>query len=193
MKIKKFLPLFLLTIFSAAIIFPHFVNAQKRDNLTAEEIELIRNYQEIDKRMEIYLKAIDRRFLLINDANAASNKQVQKDLDEWGELPVGSRTEIYSDISKILDETISKIDDIAAHDIKNELLPKAVHTLADGCRMRAPQFNSLLESAKNSAEKGAMLNSIDFCNQIIEASAKIAKPEKNDKKKKKANKEKTSA
>ena len=193
MKTKKILPLFLLTIFSLSIVFPHFVNAQKRDHLTDEEIELIRNYQEIDKRMEIYLKAIDRRFLILSDSNAADNKQVQKDLDTWGELPKGTRTEIYSDISKILDETISKIDDIAAHDMENKLLPKAVHTLADGCRTRAPQFNSFLESAKNSAEKGAMLNSIDFCNQIIEASSKIAKPEKNDKKKKKADKEKTTA
>lgn len=174
---NSFLVLFA-AIFCLSVIFPTSADAQRRDHLTNEEIELIRNYQEIDKRMEVYLKAIDRRFIVLTNTQTANDKQIQKDSDKWGELPKGSRTEIYSDISKILDETISKIDDVAAHDIENKLLPNAVHTLADGCQTRLPQLNIFLESAESPAQRGTMLNSIGFCKQIIEASSKIAKPEK---------------
>ena len=178
MKFRNSFFILLIAFFAVSVFFQTSANAQRRDHLTDEEVELIRNYQEIDKRMEIYLKAIDRRFIVLNKTEAANNKQIGKDSDKWGELPKGSRTELYSDISKILDETISKIDDIAAHDMENKLLPNAVHTLADGCRERLPQIKLFLDSAESPAQRGTMLNSIEFCNQIIEASSKIAKPEK---------------
>ncbi|HTK25262.1 MAG TPA: hypothetical protein VL327_01785, partial [Pyrinomonadaceae bacterium] len=45
-----------------------------------------------------------------------------------------------------------------------------------------PAFRSALDSAKDEKEKGIILASIDFCDQIIEASAKLpketAKPDK---------------
>ena len=99
---------------------PISANAQpRRDNLTAEEIELIRDVQELDKRMEIYVKAIDRRLMVI-DGDTSQIKQIEKDKDKWGELPTGTRTELFLDIKNILQEAIDKVDDIADID------PKAV-------------------------------------------------------------------
>jgi hypothetical protein len=92
------------------------VQAQRRDHLTAEEIELVRDAQQIDHRMEVFVKAIERRFSVLN--NAAPTKKPEKDADKWGELPTGTRQQLLTDIEKLLDEAISKIDDVAARDIK---------------------------------------------------------------------------
>jgi len=41
------------------------VSAQSRDHLTDQETELVRFYQELDKRIEVFIKAIDRRFAIL--------------------------------------------------------------------------------------------------------------------------------
>ncbi|HLM60925.1 MAG TPA: hypothetical protein VK308_08985 [Pyrinomonadaceae bacterium] len=147
------------------------VQAQRRDHLTAEEIELVRDAQQIDHRMEVFVKAIDRRFSVLN--NAAPTKKPEKDADKWGELPTGTRQQLLTDIEKLLDEAISKIDDVAARDMKSDFFPNAVHTLADGANRFLPQLKSQMDKTTDEKERGAIIGAIDFCNQIIEASAKV--------------------
>ncbi len=170
-KLKIFL---LLTAFFACsqVFSPDGVHAQRRDNLTDKEIELVRDAQQIDLRMKIFVKAIDRRLLVINN-DASQAKQVEKDIDTWGELPTGKRGELFGDIARILDEAISKIDDVAVHDMKSDFFPSAVHILADGAQKFLPELQNQLAKAADEKEKGAILNAVEFCNQIIEASAKV--------------------
>ena len=149
-------------------------SAQRRDHLTAAEIELIRDEQSVDRRMEVFVKAIDRRFMVLNN-DAAQSKQIEKDAEKWGELPKGDRPELLRDIEKILDESISKVDDVASHDLKSKLLAVAVNILADGANRFVPELKSQLGKAADERERGSILNSLDFCNQIIEASAKVPK------------------
>ena len=149
-------------------------SAQRRDHLTAAEIELIRDEQSVDRRMEVFVKAIDRRFLVLNN-NPAQAKQIEKDAEKWGELPKGDRAELLHDIEKILDESISKVDDVASHDLKSKLLAVAVNILADGANRFIPELKLQLDKAADEKERGSILNSLDFCNQIIEASAKVPK------------------
>ncbi len=174
----------LTALFCIAILFPFSAAAQRRDQLTEMETELVRDAQEISLRTEVFIKAIDRRFLVLNN-DASKAKQVEKDLEKWGELPKGTRAELLLDIEKILQEAIDNIDDLAERDAKNERLPKAVHTLADAAVKLLPQLKSQLDKTSNEVEKGAILGAIDFCNQIIEASGKVPKEEPKEKKKKK--------
>ena len=146
--------------------------AQRRDHLTQMEVELVRDAQQIDERMKVFVKAIERRFLVLNNA-AAQNKAIEKDLDQWGELPTGTRQQLLLDIEKLLEESINKIDDVASHDMKSEFFPIAVHILADGAVKFLPQLKSELYKSADEKEKGAILGAIDYCNQIIEASAKV--------------------
>ncbi len=64
MKTKKlkFALFALTTLFCLTLLLPAAANAQRRDYLTDEEIELVRDAQEIDKRIGVLTKAIDRRF-----------------------------------------------------------------------------------------------------------------------------------
>src|SRR4029077_20209635 len=89
------------------------VAAQTRDHLTDQETDLVRFYQELDKRIEVFIKAIDRRFAIIKGTAQPASKKLMKDEPEWGDLPKGTRTELLGDIAGILDEAITNIDDVS--------------------------------------------------------------------------------
>ena len=179
---KKIFSLLILLV--AVYCSPFDVNAQRRDHLTEQEVELVREAQQIDLRTKVFVKAIDRRFLALK-ADASQAKQIEKDSELWGELPVGTRLQLFIDIEKLLDEAISKIDDVAARDMKSEFFPKAVRILSGGANRFLPQLKAQLDNATDEKEKGAIITAIDFCDQIIQASGKVPKEEpKTDKKKK---------
>lgn len=180
MKINnlKFAILILSLFVSIQMFFPTSAFAQRRDYLNEMEIELVRDAQMIDLRTEVFVKAIDRRFLVINKQTATDDKKSRKDSEKWGELPVGTRSELLFDIEKILQAAIDNIDDVAVRDKKSELFPKAVRILADGANRFLPQLKSQLDKTNDQKEKGAIIGAIDFCNQIIAASAKVPKEEK---------------
>ena len=185
-KNSKFIFFIFAASFCAAMISPTNAIAQKRDSLTAAEIELVRDAQAIDARTEIFIKAIDRRFLVLNNQTApADGKKSKTDSGNWGEMPTGTRLQLFTDIKKILDQAISNIDDVAAHDrMDAKLFPKAVRKLAEAAQRFLPEFKSDLNKTTDEKEKGAILSSIEFCEQIIEASAKVPQEEKKDGKKK---------
>ncbi len=161
--------------------------AQQRDSLTGEEIEMIRDVQELDVRIEIYIKAIDRRLMVLENTISQNSKQIEKDSDKWGALPKGTRAEILSDIRKILDETIDKIDDVYERDAKNELIPWSLHYLADNAGRFVPELEKLKSATTEPREIGLINNALDSCREIIESAAKVPKPDKKPKKKKELN------
>jgi hypothetical protein len=159
------------------------VNAQqRRDYLTEQEADLVREAQQIDFRMEVLVKAIDRRVLLLN------NRQSElKDLEKWGE-PKGTKAQLLYDISKILLSAIDNIEYIAEKDAGNKLFPKSVNILADASRKYLPQMEIYKGKFQDKMEQAAILTSIDYFNQIIEASAKVPKEAPKQEKKKKPGK-----
>lgn len=168
-----FLPLLLL----AAIGLPLAAEAQKRDHLTEKEGDLIRDAQELDRRTEVFIKAAERRILLINGGQLP-----EKDVEKFDQ-PKGTRAQLLWDVSKIIFEAIEKIEDVAARDEKNPLLAKSVHNLADASRKFLPQLEAFRNQYTDKMEQAAILSAIDYCNQIIEASAKVERPVEKKKKK----------
>lgn len=173
--------LFFLCLFTFAFCLS--VSAQ-RDYLTDEEIELIRDAQQIDKRIELLAKIIDRRFHLLN-INVNGAKPTGQ---EWGEPPKGTRVELFSDIRNILQKAVDDIDNLAARpdsmvidpneDKKKkkgfaDLFPKAVRTLAAAARRYEPALKQSLDTAKDEREKGLISGSIDLCNDIVAALQKL--------------------
>lgn len=170
--------IFLLAVFCAALVFPSLAKAQRRDYLTEAEVELVRDAQEIDLRIEVLTKAVSRRI-------AAVKKETPKESDKWGELPTGTNLELFIDIQKILQKAVDDIDDVASRSggTDSPLFPKAVHKFADACQEFKPQFKNFLDLATTEKERGALLTSNDLCDQVIEASTRV--PKVVDKKKKK--------
>src|SRR6266851_3374906 len=93
---------------------------QARDHLTEQEVELVKDSQILDKRIEVFIKAADRRMLVLGGTGATTDatnaKQSKKDAELWGPLPTGTRAELIGDIARIFDEAITNIDDVSSRD-----------------------------------------------------------------------------
>lgn len=168
----KYVFFYFSALFFLLLFLPAAADAQRRDYLTDQEVEIVREAQEIDRRIEVLTKAIDRRFAALNNETF---KQSEKEAEKWGELPAGNRAQLISDITKILQKAVDDIDDVAARSPDSKLFPKAVHKLAEQAQKFLPQFKTQLDKTTDDKERGSILNSIDLCNQIIEAAAKVPK------------------
>ncbi len=176
---------FSLLVFSFSLL----VSAQSRDYFTEEEIELIRDAQQLDIRIDVLSKTIDRRFALLK-IDVGGPKVSSKESDKLGPLPTGTRTELLSDIKNILQKAIDDIDNLYARpdsmaidpdadkDKKkqkgySDLFPKAFKSLAAAARRYEPALKTMLDAAKDDREKGLIAHSIDLCDQILEAAPKL--------------------
>ncbi len=162
------------------------VSAQGRDHLTDQETELVRFYQELDKRIEVFIKAIDRRFAIINGTTAPAAKKLIKDEPEWGEAPKGTRAQLLGDIAGILDEAITNIDDVSRRDEKSPLLSRSLRKLTASANGYLKQLAALRDQTKNPDELAAIELVEDNANEIIAVGNKLPSPTPEpDKKKKK--------
>jgi len=162
------------------------VSAQTRDHLTDQETELVRFYQELDKRIEVFIKAIDRRFAIINGTTPPAARKLIKDEPEWGEAPKGTRAELLGDIAGILDEAITNLDDVSRRDEKNPLISRSMRKLTASANGYLRQLNTLKDQVKDTDELSAIERVANNASQIIEVGTKLPPPPPEpDKKKKK--------
>jgi hypothetical protein len=157
---------------------------QKRDHLTPQEVDLVKEAQILDKRIDVFIKAAERRVMVINGTAAGNAKQLKKDAERWGELPAGSRFELVGDIARIFDEAITNIDDVSSRDERNPLIPKALRKLATSVNSIMEQLKPLRTEAKTEAEIANLELLNEDAQSILEAAGKLP-PEVVDKKAKK--------
>lgn len=180
-------PILLLTIILTLSFCTLTTGFQAREHLTPQEIELIKDAQILDKRIDIFIKAADRRMLVLNGggADTTTAKQLKKDSETWGELPAGSRAELIGDIAGIFDEAITNIDDVSSRDEKNPLIPKSLRKLAAA----ASRIVEVLKPAEAQARADAELSSFDQLTEnaesILQAANKLPPPTAAEKKGKK--------
>ncbi len=150
----------------------------QREHLTPEEIEMVRDNQELDKRTGVFIKAAERRFLAITDPQAAS-RQSAKDAETWGALK-GTRTQLLSDFAGILDEAVTNIDDTADRAPTSPTLKKSLNKLAEASRRFLPPLAALRDASQDEAERDALENVIERAQEIIEAAKNHPSDEKED-------------
>lgn len=150
--------------------------AQHRDHLTPQEVDLVKEAQILDKRIDVFIKAVDRRVFVLKGGTAATapnSKQMKKDAEKWGELPTGSRAELVSDIARILDEAITNIDDVSTRDERNPLIPKSLRKLATAVNTIMEQLKPLAVEAKSDAEIASFELLNEDAQSILEAVMKL--------------------
>ena len=160
-----------------SMLFAHTANAQKRDHLTPQEVDLVKEAQVLDKRIDVFIKAADRRMLVINGGaatlDAKNAKLFKKDTERWGELPTGTRAELVTDIARILDEAITNIDDVSARDERNPLIPKSLRRLAQAVNTMMEQLKPLREQIKTDNEIASFESLNEGAQSIIEAATRL--------------------
>jgi hypothetical protein len=183
MKFKALQSAMLSLLFVLIFLFtaqqPQAGSAAARDHLTPQEADLVRDAQELDKRTAVFIKAAERRLLAINDPNAA--KQMQKDVEKWGELK-GTRADFLYDIYKILDEAITNVEDVGARDERNPLIPKSIRKLAEASTRMIQQLAPLRDKVTEDRERNSLERAIENAEAIVAAADKLpaAKSKKKD-------------
>ncbi len=168
-----------LALLAFAVLFSTAAG-QRRDFVTEQEGELIREAQEIDLRIEALTKFIDRRLAAANIPGHTWSPP-KKNSELWGPEPTGSRSELLSDIKRLLQKSIDDIDDIASrtstaiegNEVSGKLFPKAVRNLAAAATRYKPIFQAELEKSKSNTDRGLLMQSIEFCDQIVEAASQV--------------------
>jgi|SRR6185503_19124643 hypothetical protein len=167
----------LLSFFLVLFVGPTFLTAastfQKRDHLTQQEVDLVKEAQALDKRIDVFIKAAERRMMVITGSSAANAKQLKKDAERWGELPTGSRADLVADIARILDEAITNIDDVSSRDERNPLIPKSLRKLAQSVNAIMAQLKPLGAQAKNEAEVASFELLNEDAQSILEAANRL--------------------
>jgi len=164
---------FSLVLFNGPTLLSNAATLQKRDHLTPQEVDLVKEAQALDKRIEVFIKAAERRLMVINNSSAANAKQLKKDAERWGELPAGSRAELVADIAHILDEAITNIDDVSSRDERNPLISKALRKLAQSVNTIMVQLKPLSAQAKGDAEVASFALLDEDAQSILEAAGKL--------------------
>ena len=132
--------------------------AQSREHLTEKEIDWIREEQLIDKRIEVFVKAADRRLLVLSTPDA---KQTKKEEEKWGSLPTGTTLELLQDYKKILEEAEEKLDDAFERKPKDELIIKALKKFKDGATKHISLLQSMEAKMKDKREQMALAEAIE--------------------------------
>ncbi|HMF57719.1 MAG TPA: hypothetical protein VK619_15355 [Pyrinomonadaceae bacterium] len=145
-----------------------------RDHLTDQEADLVRDAQALDMRMDIFIKAADRRVLQITNPNSLTPKQQQQETERFGEL-TGTRLDLLSDLAGILDEAITNIDDAASHTAnanRAKLLPKALHKLAEASKRFITELQPLREQVQGQ-EREALEQALENAESIVQAESRL--------------------
>ncbi|HYE74563.1 MAG TPA: hypothetical protein VEF04_14585 [Blastocatellia bacterium] len=132
--------------------------AQKRDHLTEQEADWVREMQLIDKRIEVFIKAADRRLLVLTKPDTVQEK---KEEEKWGPLPKGTKVELLQDYKHILEEAMEKLDDAYERDKKNNLLPKALKKFKEAVERQIAELRSLSPQLKNKKEQDALAEAME--------------------------------
>lgn len=167
-----------------ALIQP--ASAQRRDFITEPEVEIIREAQDIDERVLVITRMIDRRFHVLS-INVNGWKDVAKPSDIWGDLPTGTRVQLFNDIKRLLQKAVDDIDNLAANptaapirdqgDKRAKKDPQrfslAVRSLAAAANRYLTPLKAELDRSTDEVEKGSIIDSIDLCQQVLAAVEKL--------------------
>jgi len=176
--------LMLALAFSAS---PSTAQSSHRDYMTDAEIELVRDAQDVDLRVDVLTKMIDRRFAVLK-MSVGGVAIPSKESEKWGPAPTGTQIEILDDIRKLLQKAIDDIDNVAAHPVKYDIdptrsekqkkkdsmrFPDSVKNLAAAAKRYQPALKTLLGQSKDEREKGVILDSLDSCDEVLAAVGKV--------------------
>jgi hypothetical protein len=164
---STFLNLSLAIVSSGVLFVGSQAQTEKRDHLTEQEADLVRDNQEIDKRTEVFIKAAERRLLVLADPNATQKK---KEEETWGPLPQGTKLELLQDYKHILEEAEEKLDDWNNRGGTDKLLPKALNKFKEAATKHITQLRAMAPQLADKREQRALAEAIEEAEVVTKAS-----------------------
>lgn len=159
----------------ATLVIAQAQQSAPREHLTASEIELVRDEQRIDRRTDLFVKAIERRLLLLNGNPTASQlKQQTKDAEKYGEIPQSTPAQLVGDIAGILEEAITNIDDSILRPQQKKFIPQALRKLAEASGRFQAQLVPLRETFGKTAARERLESALENIEEITQAAKRNA-------------------
>jgi hypothetical protein len=139
---------------------------QANDYLTEEEDDFVRQAQQPDLRMKVFMKIAERRLIALNKPTvAADDKKGQKQLEEeerkWGKLPESNRAGYLKQYARAVDEAMAKLDDAFERNPKASFVAKALKVLREATDEQLKQLHQLEAQVKTDDEKAALSDAIE--------------------------------
>jgi hypothetical protein len=138
----------------------------RRDHLTEKEIDLVKGNQEIDMRTEVFMRAAERRIVVLIDPQATQKK---KEEEIWGPLPKGSTLELLQDYKRILEELEEKLDDALNRDSRNPALEKAVKKAKESAASQLERLRGMATKLTDAREQRALREAIEEAQLVSKA------------------------
>jgi hypothetical protein len=153
-----------LTALLLLLVFPASGTGQGRgDVLNAQEGERVREAQEIDWRVEVFLKIADRRL----DAVAGLTPKLSKKEEEnWGSTPTGTPEQLLRAYIKIIDELESKVDDAYERDPNSPKMKKAMEKLLKGAEANLVRLQQLGQTVSGRDAQAALEAAYDITRHV---------------------------
>jgi hypothetical protein len=145
------------------------ISTQAGDYMTEQENEDIREAQEIDSRIKVFMKIAGHRLaLLTHTSDEDSGKKLTKkfskpsEQEEKDQLALSklSHAELLHHYSRAIQETMDKIDDAHERNPKSSALNKALVTLRDATDKQLSILHSLEAGTTDHAEVDALRQAI---------------------------------
>lgn len=167
-----------LIILSGLFISLCAVGARAGDYLNEQEIDRVREAQEIDKRVAVFLRIAERRLNAILGASASQTTTAQKDKkdkkkdkksedkdesNDYGPEPTGSTEELLRNYTSVMNELLDKIDDVYEKKKADPKLPSAIDKLYDvgqSHMKRLDQIRSKIDSNSEQTELEKALETV---------------------------------
>ena len=146
-------------------------SSPQRDHLTLLESDRVREAREIERRMDVFIKVIERRLLALTDPQAAQSRQVQRDMEQWGELQTGTRLELLTDMARTLEEAITNIEDASTRPgFVPEHGQRALRKLSEASARFIAQLTPMRTSlAEDSPEREQLERTIEYAQEVVAA------------------------
>lgn len=136
------------------------------DYLNEEEDEHVRQAQQIDERIKVFMKIADRRLAalsptVVQPADKKAEKKLEDELREWGAVPKVSRAELLQHYARAVEEGIAKLEDAHERNPKSSAIPKALTLLRDATDRHLQLLQGLAAEMKTDGESLALTKAID--------------------------------
>jgi hypothetical protein len=145
--------------------------------MNEEENVLVREAQEIDDRIKVFMKIADRRLTAITGTpatngdkskNDKSKKESEKELLKWGPVPQFGPGELLNHYSRAIDEAIAKIEDSFERNPKSAKLTSALKTFLEATETHLKLLMGLEPKLNGDGEQRALKIAIDRAKTAIE-------------------------
>jgi hypothetical protein len=136
------------------------------DYLTEEEDNHVREAQNADDRVKVFMKIADRRLAAISPAQSVASdkkaqKQAEEELREWGVVPKVSRAELLMHYARAVREVIAKLEDAYERNPKSSSIPKALTALRDSTDKHLQIIRAIEPEMKTDSEIAAWREALD--------------------------------